>query len=610
MTGKGRPRKAKSPEPKLPQEIKQRSPERCRVLTKDKLDKTTKKKAEDKSAGTVEKPPVENREGKNTNHLTEDKSEQQGLPTGSRAAKTHSTKNKPAKKSAGETTNTTTDGQNDPLSSGSLTKTKEKKGREKLPEDSKETVLTRPKTSEDATDKCSNAIKLFSDENDMQPDPPKAVKKASVKETKACGTKAKKRAHLATDTKTVEEQTAEETKKPMTAEGTSKDEKSPAKAEQMTTKVQPETFEDTDTKKVNSFLKSTLEKLKIRMGERSEAATAVNKVVKHIVEHFKQKTECFKDVGKPVCTGSYYENVKISHPDEFDVMLPMLVERVQIDPFREEGAFYSVGLKRGQNPLSKFQKDDILSASEMLQEFREEVKKCLVEFKEWTVSRKKKGCPAVTITTDIHAGISLDVVLCLKVKSSWPDFTTDGLKIEGWLGTKVRAALRRQPYYLVPKYEGRGTAENNGVLAKDAWRISFSHIEKAILSNHGSEKTCCERSGVNCCRKDCLKLLKYLLHLLKSNQSFDKFCSYHAKTTLFHACSTRTKDSDWRASDLSSCFNLLLQDFEKHLETGILPNFFIPTQNLLSNTEEKKRKHLAKLIKAERENGFPHFRET
>lgn len=73
----------------------------------------------------------------------------------------------------------------------------------------------------------------------------------------------------------------------------------------------------------------------------------------------------------------------------------------------------------------------------------------------------------MTLTTKVQSvTISLDVVLCLRVKSSWPPFTNEGFKIEGWLGTKVKREYKLKPYYLVPKYEGRGTVERDGVLAK------------------------------------------------------------------------------------------------------------------------------------------------
>ena len=73
--------------------------------------------------------------------------------------------------------------------------------------------------------------------------------------------------------------------------------------------------------------------------------------------------------------------IQISDPDEFDVMLPIPVDRVAIEPFGEDGAFYSVALKRGNRTLQKFQETNALSASKMLEEFREEVKKSVKGFK-------------------------------------------------------------------------------------------------------------------------------------------------------------------------------------------------------------------------------------
>ncbi len=63
--------------------------------------------------------------------------------------------------------------------------------------------------------------------------------------------------------------------------------------------------------------------------------------------------------------------------------------------------------------------------------------------------------------------ISVDFVLGLKVHcGSWPDFTKDGFKIENWLGKKEKDNMKRQPFYLVPKYEGKRNAEHDGVVAK------------------------------------------------------------------------------------------------------------------------------------------------
>uniref|UniRef100_A0A8C6UJ59 Cyclic GMP-AMP synthase n=1 Tax=Neogobius melanostomus TaxID=47308 RepID=A0A8C6UJ59_9GOBI len=363
-------------------------------------------------------------------------------------------------------------------------------------------------------------------------------------------------------------------------------------------------------KETSKTLNATLHTLKIRMSEKSKASEVINRIEEVILEHLKGNTLCFKLVEKPIHTGSYYENLKISNPDEFDIMFPIPVPRVHIEQFSDDGAFYIASLKRGYSPLKQFQSDSKpLPASEILQEFRKEVIKSIRTFPGVDIDKKKKGCPAVTLTVEVDSSrISLDIVLCLVVQSSWPDFTKDGLKIEGWLGRKAKLKYKYVPYYLVPKYEGKGTEENNGVFAKDAWRVSFSHVEKDILKNHGSEKTCCEKDGARCCRKDCLKLLKHLLSLLKEqDKSFDKFCSYHAKTTLLHACCSRNKDSQWAAADLSQCFDQLLKDFEDHLERHELNNFFIPAQNLLARCSKKNCKSLALLIKEQREGGFPIF---
>ncbi|XP_020335702.1 cyclic GMP-AMP synthase [Oncorhynchus kisutch] len=375
--------------------------------------------------------------------------------------------------------------------------------------------------------------------------------------------------------------------------------------------VPPETGSRIVDSHQDKILFTTLDKLKIKMTHKSDSSRMVNDVVKCISDHMKKCTECFKGV-KVLRTGSYYEHLKISDPDEFDVMFNFPVERVDIRPFGDDGAFYSVAFKRGKHSLDRFKnRDNTVSASEMLKEFRNEVKTSVKKQKDVLVEKKKKGCPAVTLMINGTGTvpISLDIVLGLQVKSSWPTFTQEGFKIDTWLGTKVKKDLKAHSYYLIPKYEGKGTVELEGVCAKDSWRISFSHVEKSIITKHGSQKTCCKASGIRCCRKDCLKLLKHLLSLLKAEDpSLSKFCSYHAKTTLLHACCSRTKDSDWEATQLGPCFQQLLRDFEGHLKDGKLPNFFIPTHNLLGSGHNRRScLILAQCIEEQRNKGFPIF---
>ncbi|XP_041921230.1 cyclic GMP-AMP synthase [Alosa sapidissima] len=362
-------------------------------------------------------------------------------------------------------------------------------------------------------------------------------------------------------------------------------------------------------------LQKTLGQLKISRDARSKAAKIKNEVVAKIKTHL-EKSKNFKEI-QPLPTGSYFENLKISNPDEFDVMFTTCVKRVDVQPFGSDGAYYSVKFKRHpqKHVLDDFlSKDDVLCASLMMTEFRREVKTAIKSIQiegNLKMEPKKPKSPAVTLTLNVDKKeISIDIVLGIEVGGRWPLCAEDGMKIEKWLSKKVKQDLKFKPYYLVPKHEGSANKEEDGVLAKDVWRISFSHVEKFIMKNHGKEKTCCEEKGPKCCRKPCLKLLKHLLGELKAKHETElsKFCSYHAKTTLLHACTVRTQDSDWKLSNLHDCFQLLLQDFVAHLKQRELPNFFIPKHNLLGSVSAESCRKLADYIEKERNNGFPIFK--
>ncbi|XP_038178900.1 cyclic GMP-AMP synthase isoform X2 [Arvicola amphibius] len=244
-------------------------------------------------------------------------------------------------------------------------------------------------------------------------------------------------------------------------------------------------------------LKNVLKKLKLKRKEISKAADVVNEVVKHLLTSMKNRESEFKEV-QPLNTGSYYERVKISAPNEFDVMFKLAVPRTQLQEYGDTGAFYLVAFKRipRGNPLSHFLEGDILSASKMLSKFREIIKEEVKEIKDRDVcvEEEKPGSPAVTLLIRNPEEISVDIILALESKSSWPISTKEGLPIKNWLGTKMRTSLRREPFYLVPK-----NAKVGDSFQGKTWRLSFSHTEKYILKNHGIEKTCCEVGGAKCC---------------------------------------------------------------------------------------------------------------
>ncbi|XP_048210449.1 cyclic GMP-AMP synthase, partial [Perognathus longimembris pacificus] len=356
-----------------------------------------------------------------------------------------------------------------------------------------------------------------------------------------------------------------------------------------------------------------LDRLRLNRGQISAAAEAVNKVVDRLLRRL-QSRECeFKGVAL-LRTGSYYEHVKISSPNEFDVMFKLEVPRIQLEEYANSGAHYFVKFKRNPkgNPLSQFLEGEILSASKMLAKFRKIIKEEIknIEDEDVIMEKKKPGSPAVTLRIRIPEEISVDIILALEAKSSWPANTKEGLPIHNWLGKKVRNELRRQPFYLVPKHVKEGPSFQG-----ETWRISFSHIEKSILNNHGKSKTCCETDGVKCCRKDCLKLMKYLLEQLKKKfedrKELNKFCSYHVKTAFFHLCSLHPLDSQWDPKDLRLRFDNCVAFLLECLRTDKLEHYFIPVVNLFSRDkiDRVSKEFLLEQIEYERNNGFPVFGE-
>ncbi|KFV68254.1 Cyclic GMP-AMP synthase, partial [Dryobates pubescens] len=308
--------------------------------------------------------------------------------------------------------------------------------------------------------------------------------------------------------------------------------------------------------------------------------------------------------------------LQISEPNEFDIMLVIPIERLQLEPSDDTGAFYYLKFKRNpkERGLTKFvDEDETLSASKMLDALREIIKQAVKSIPDVavTVKRKKPGSPAITLlisnpSTEPPSVISVDIILTLKVNQSWPSSTEDGLRIEQWLGRKVRRHYRLQPLYLVAKQNRREKVQRG-----NCWRLSFSHVEKAMMNNHGNTKTCCESDGVKCCRKASLKLLKFLLEKLKLKypERLEKISSYYVKTSFFHSCARWPNDTDWPVAGLEHCFQRSLLDFLDGLQRSYLPHFFVPQYNLLGPEDKASSEFLSRQILLEWNNLFPVLQE-
>ncbi|XP_060088985.1 cyclic GMP-AMP synthase [Heteronotia binoei] len=363
-----------------------------------------------------------------------------------------------------------------------------------------------------------------------------------------------------------------------------------------------------------SCLKQVLQTITLRKGEIRDAAQRVNEVRDQLAETITKRMYLERRVEK-VGTGSYYEHVKITKPNEFDIMLKVPEVRVELEPYNDgdfRGVYHFVKLKRnsGLKRLNDFLDDQQrLSASNIISALRNiiinEVK--TINKMKVTVERKKPGSPAVTLQIgEPLSHISVDIILALEMCTTLGNIRKGGPDITKWLGQKGQKELDQMKLCLVPKNA------KDGACFRDTWRLSFSLAEKTLIHYHGNTKTCCQANGKKCCRKNCLKLLKYLLEQLKTKHQnrnqFNKFCSYYAKTAFFHACTRWTSDEEWLPTNLNECFGRLLDYFLECLRKAELKHFFIPECNLFYT--DLKCSILEKVIESERTNGFPIFQQT
>ncbi|KAH0500484.1 Cyclic GMP-AMP synthase [Microtus ochrogaster] len=166
-------------------------------------------------------------------------------------------------------------------------------------------------------------------------------------------------------------------------------------------------------------------------------------------------------------------------------MFKLEVPRIDLQEYHDTGAFYLVKFKRipRGNPLSHFLEEEILSASKMLSKFREIIKEEVKEIKDSDicVEEEKPGSPAVTLLIRNPEEISVDIILALESKSSWPISTKEGLPIKNWLGTKMRTSLRRERLFKIDEIPfgtvEKGVSRTRSILFLPRENCHPSHVD-------------------------------------------------------------------------------------------------------------------------------------
>jgi len=106
--------------------------------------------------------------------------------------------------------------------------------------------------------------------------------------------------------------------------------------------------------------------------------------------------------------------------------------------------------------------------------------------------------------------------------------------------------------------------------AEIAWRRSFSLREKERLSTLDDD---------NGCRKQVLRVLKVMRN---REPGLARLTSYHLKTVLFRTTDELDDEDQWRVEHLGERLMDVLEQIEKELGGGVMPNYFLQGVNLLN----------------------------
>ncbi|XP_060520933.1 cyclic GMP-AMP synthase-like receptor [Cylas formicarius] len=348
----------------------------------------------------------------------------------------------------------------------------------------------------------------------------------------------------------------------------------------------------------------------------------LEKLTSTILDHMKQKDVLFGAMfEKNFYGGSYYDNLKVGNPNEFDLdfvmNVPLVVEpklscsvhpgfvKVQISAFkkletRAEKPKYEklpTLLDQGNylcinKVLVWIERVLILALKELPQDETGHYVEVVVGEDETikVYAKMSKGPPAFTMKMfgkDRNGDIQLDIDLvpCFQfTDDKWPDPSQ---------GYRKNPSQTKKKFLIVPKkpkVEGR---ENDAKLER-YWRLSFQEQERELIS--GSH----------------LKVLKPTIRLLKKlrDRQLHKIASYYIKTLFLWALETEPPVL-W-AQPLSYVFMMMLKIYAAKMKDGVIPYYWNRKHNLIDSLKEPTRNDIANALRniideVEWQLGEPHL---
>lgn len=277
-------------------------------------------------------------------------------------------------------------------------------------------------------------------------------------------------------------------------------------------------------------------------------------------------------------TGSFYENLRISDPNEFDINLILKL------PFNPgERYLKNVG---GVKSYMKYKLNTSPENNEVLWE-NEDLLDTLfegaylspVKVRRWiqaVVDRAKPfvskpdgvraifmsaSGPAKTIVLQTDFGYDIDIDLVPVIQFTFPEWPTGARK--SMLNT-FDVKIEDQFWFLVPKEFHTAGTNVNPVDAKLLWRIHFPEIEKKIIHNRGQ-----------------VKPLIRLLKALRNNEGWHILASYYLKTVVLWLVEENPSPDYWKEGNIYVRLIEALESLKESVGRKFIRYYFYPEFNLI-----------------------------
>ena len=165
----------------------------------------------------------------------------------------------------------------------------------------------------------------------------------------------------------------------------------------------------------------------------------------------------------------------------------------------------------------------------------------------------------------------------------WPECASEWIcrqRHYQWPPSNLIDICKRQGCFLVPV--GHPNSEEKNW----QWRISFSLQERLLISHFNSTQL------------KCFVLLKMIKkEILPDILGEESITTYHCKTCLLYMIEN-SPENFWVANNLLACLHNCFKLLLTWTETGVLPNYFIPAENMLDGRIRKQlRVRLSQCLK-------------